>query len=235
MRTTVKPILVLVLVAGLTAILWQSHAISQARLGNQHRRDESLDAKRLAQENGSIERLRTENLEIAKLRAENQDLYRLRNEVHQLREQTQELPGLRTENERLRSRRVSGTTTPLKETSPATVISKDSLKFAGYATPEATVQTMFWSLGQGDTRSLIRCFSPQAQPKVEERITSDGIDEMKKEFEKIKNLQIAARKATSDETMLLGLRLETDGDAGPNETGMPFRLVNGEWKIDFAP
>ncbi|HUL51187.1 MAG TPA: hypothetical protein VLU94_01250 [Candidatus Nitrosotalea sp.] len=242
MKPLVKPLLILLLAGCAAGIFLQRRAISQARRENQNWRSENRLVEKLSRENAGIEQLQRENEEIAELRSGNRELYQLRNEVRELREQTRPLSDLRIENERLRSALGSEVAGGTDKPGQTVILSKDSLKFSGYATPDATLQTMFWSMSQGDVQSLIKCFPPDIQARMEElksagrqgRISLNA-EEMKQEFETFKSFRIAARKSTSDTTMLLGLQLNVDGATEPDETGLPFRLVGGEWKIDLPP
>ena len=45
-------------------------------------------------------------------------------------------------------------------------LDRKQLAFAGYATPEATLQSMFWAANNGDGDQLFVCFSPEAQAAI---------------------------------------------------------------------
>lgn len=235
MKTSVRISWAVVLVVVVFAFFFQRRALNEVFLERQRLRADSEAAVRLARENRDIERLRQENREIDGLRTANRDLYKLRNDVHLLRDQVKELAGLRAENERLRAagaRRASNAT-PSTEARPW--LTADQLSFAGHATPEATLQTLFWAVKQGDVESIKKCFTPETQKKMAEQPADELRDEMERMSKRIQGIRVAARKVVSGGEIHLGAQINVGDRETPDEVAFPFKLVGGEWRLDGAP
>lgn len=231
MKAPLKLTIVVLAVLGLGGVLLRQKALSTVRAENQRLTTASEEAKRLASENATIARIRVENQELQVLRTEIRDLHKLRNEVRQLREQAKALPSVRTENERLRASvsRSATKSAPAVDSRPSFTL--DTLNFAGYATPEATLQTMFWAAKQGDFDAAMKCFSDEARKEILGESPEDarrGIEEMLKQY---KGFRIAARKVISADEIQLGIQLNKEGDDTPAEETLPFKLVGGEWRL----
>ena len=232
MKTVIR-ITCAVLVAGTVfAFFAQRRALNEARAGRQRLEADAETAARLARENRDINRLRQENQEMEGLRVANRDLYKLRNEVHQLREQAKELAGVRAENERLRAAgdRRAPDGTPSAEARPW--LAADEINFAGYGTPEATLQTLFWAAKQGDVESVKKCLTPEAQKKMAEQSPDELRGDMKRMFERFKGVRVAARNVISAEEIRLGVQINLADHETPDETAIPFKLIAGEWRMD---
>lgn len=230
MKTPLKLTIVVLAALGIGGVLLRQNALSTVRAENQRLTTATEEVRRLASENASIARIRAENQELQTLRVEIRDLHKLRNEVRQLREQAKGLPSVRTENERLRATvsRSATKSAPAVDSRPSFTL--DTLTFAGYATPEATLQTMFWAARQGDLDAAMKCFSDEARKEIVGESPDDvrrGMEEMVKRFQ---GLRIAARRVISADEIQLGIQLSQGNDT-PEEETIPFKLVGGEWRL----
>jgi TolA-binding protein len=217
-------------VAALGTVAWRQSALSDLRTENQRLRKHTADAEQMTRQNGDIARLRAENQELQTLRNETRDLHKLRNEIRQLREQAKGLPSVRTENERLRAAKARATPQSAAAVDSRPSFTLDTLSFAGYATPEATLQTMFWAAKQGDFDAAMKCFSDEARKEMVGESPEDvrrGMEEMVKRFQ---GLRIAARRVISADEIQLGIQLSQGNDT-PEEETIPFKLVGGEWRL----
>ena len=88
----------------------------------------------------------TEN-EIARLRKENRDIHKLRGQIAQARQMRREVEDLQAQNTKFR-RQVEEAKTNSSATFP--------LQNKGQGTPEAALETAFWSMYQGDLQNLAR-------------------------------------------------------------------------------
>jgi hypothetical protein len=50
-----------------------------------------------------------------------------------------------------------------------------------------------------------------------------------------KGFRVAAKKVVSTDEVRLGIQLSADQDAAPDEWVLPFKRVEGEWKVNLAP
>lgn len=220
------------LMASVLAFFFQRRALNEVHIERQRSRADAEAAVRLARENREIEKLRQENREIDGLRVANRDLYKLRNEVHLLRDQVKEWAGVRAENERLRvveGRRASNGA-PSAEARPW--LTADQLNFAGYATPEATLQTLFWAVKQGDVESIKKCFTPETQKKMAEQPADELRGEIERMSKRFQGIRVAARKVVSGGEIHLGAQINVADRETPDEAAFPFKLIGGEWRLD---
>lgn len=89
------------------------------------------------------------------------ELMRLRNEVARLRSQSNEIQRLRSQTPPLRA----GSETP--QTRSGDRLPRESWTFAGYDTPEATMQSIFWATAKRDTNVLVAAFPAEAIAQLE--------------------------------------------------------------------
>lgn len=146
----------------LVAFTWQRKALSQLRQQNETLLQAQQEAARLALENEELPKLRAANTN-GRPSAAITDLLRLRNEVRQLRAAQPELDRLRAENERLAAEINSGITAPQRLSEMEGFLAKKSWSNAGFDTPEATVQTFFWAIREGDLARMAECMPPNGQ------------------------------------------------------------------------
>ena len=140
----------------LFAITWQKKTLAQLHQQNETLLQAKEEAARLALENEELPKLRVANIN-SQTGDAGTDLLRLRNEVRQLRAQLPELDRLRAENERLAAEINSGITAPQKLSGMEGFMAKESWSNAGFDTPEATVQTFFWAIREGDLARMAEC------------------------------------------------------------------------------
>jgi len=119
-------------------------------------------------------------------------------------------------------------------------LDRKQLVFAGYATPEATLQSMFWAASNGDGDKLLACFSPEDQAAIGKepngRKKFDADVKKNAQAQSIKGMQVMARKVLADDKVELKLKLDI---ASPPKNGerdkgfaiCPFVKIGGEWKI----
>ncbi|HSY19054.1 MAG TPA: hypothetical protein VK815_11995 [Candidatus Acidoferrales bacterium] len=234
-----KLIVAVLLLAGV-AIFWvaghQSEAGLQAALQQQVDRAAQLKA----------EHDRLSNLVAqADSPAANQslpELLRLRGEVTRLRQQTNELQRLQAQNERLQSAAAqagtnqsssAGTSSAAPARTPLAVYPKSTWAFAGYATPEATFQSMNWAALNGNLDSFLSGLSPDAQQDLARQMgdkpASEAIDELKNNLNKHESVSILSKNQISDSEV--ELEIQPDGGDGPEK--LTFKKIDGQWK--FSP
>jgi TolA-binding protein len=216
------------LVGAVVVVVLNQNAISRLRLENQTLLAERQEAESLRLENQDIPRLRQESQEAEKLRQDNQELPKLRNDVRQLRRQKEELERLRAENNRLRSSQA--TAGSQAASMPPDFIPKSALGDAGLGSPEATVQTFFWAMCQGNLDRLTQCMlagrtalNPGRQQDLESkrRQIVEGMSSFA-------GFRIAERQDISEDEVVLSLQSAVGGTVMP----MKLKRVRTEWKLD---
>ena len=54
-------------------------------------------------------------------------------------------------------------------------------------------------------------------------------------MEGFKGIRVVAKKVVSTDEVKLGIQLSAEQDAAPDEVVLPFKRVEGEWKVNLAP
>jgi hypothetical protein len=224
---------VFLLAGAVAGVFFQQRALWKARSDNQPWREADKEAQLLAGENATIDRWREESREIQKLRNETKDLHKLRNEVRQLREQKPAWDKLRAENQRLRVGAKSDGSPASGASQPANMIAKERLSDAGFGSPEAAIQTLFWALCEGNIGRIRNCFSEEAIKKgnglpIEQ--AQGGAPPMMAGF---KSFRVVAKKAVAADQVELGIQISAD-ETLPVEVVLPLKRVDGEWKVNMA-
>jgi hypothetical protein len=157
------------------------------------------------------------------------ELLRLRNQVSLLSRRQRELAGVAAENERLRAGMVGGRTNAATALPPG-YLRKSEARFAGYATPEDTLQTALWAMQNRDFTNLMASFTPGIAREMQKGMEQTGqtAEEFFKGWEMLPGLNVVSRNPTTN-----GL-IELKVEMVPGQDSLPFRFrqLNGEWKID---
>jgi len=119
-------------------------------------------------------------------------------------------------------------------------LDRKQLAFAGYATPEATLQSMFWAANNGDGDQLFACFSPEAQAAIGKepngRKNFDAGVKKSAQAQSIKGLQVTARKVLADDQVELKFKLDFASPPKNGERDKGFAIcsfvkIGSEWKL----
>ena len=215
-------------VSGTGAVLWQRTALSEDR----------ADAGELNNASSTEDMKITDatlQQEIAALREQTKELPRLRNEISQRRGSRNELAALRAEHARLLEARQSGNQIPRE--APPGFVSRNSLAFAGRATPEAAMQSFFWALREGDMvlalqsmpdndeeLAQLQKMPSQQRAKMEEEFKASEDVRMMKQFN---DFAVAGRKEISGEEVVLYVRSSVATNTFPHA----LKRFGNEWKI----
>ena len=207
---------------------WQRNAISRTRTANETLRQQNA-VPTLA--GSGVEPVAMEEIET--LQTANADLPKLRNEVRKLREEKRELEKLQTENERLATSLKAApkpSAPPLSEAEG--FVLKQTWSRAGFATPEATVQTFFWAIANNDITALAECVTGDARKSMEkemQRSIAEGksLEDQFEPLAKMQGFRIAEKKQLSENKMEISIQAAAGGRAMP----MRLQLENGEWKL----
>ncbi len=200
-------------------------------------RQEQLTAERaaaLATDNASRE-------ELDRLRKNQTELLRLRGEVGRLRQRTNELASLLEENRRLRSAVPGdGVDKTPPQAPPEDIYPKESWKFAGFATPEATLQTVQWAAVNGDLETGAACCCPELQAVMREHNATNFTGESRSEIaahnsELLRNItgyRILAKRYISDSAVVLAYHLDGNDYVSSKKWHTSyFERVGEEWKV----
>lgn len=162
------------------------------------------------------------------------ELLRLRGEVGRLRSETQELAKLREENQRLRAAMTVSQGLHASELTPeADYWPKGSWVFAGYATPESTLQSLLWLASKGDMKNFLEGTTGEAQKHLEDDLKqkseADVAAELAQETEKLSSCRLLDKEYLSNDAVRLTLRM--DGDHTQTNKFI-LKQIGNEWKLD---
>jgi len=246
-----KPFIgIVLLAAALLVVTRQRIALSLAREQNDQLRHAQEELVSFKAENAGIPVLREENRHIAALRDANADLLKLRNEVRGLRESQPQALRLRAENHRLESEiQLLSDGKPLRLSQMEGYLAKEKWSNAGFATPEAALETFFWAVREGRFQQIAECFSPDERSQFERAYREKPEAERAKSFQEELRLDTFGgyRVARGDQVPQDEAQIISGQTSAPNPdkvvlgtqaaaggTVMPWRLkrFGNEWKID---
>ena len=176
------------------------------------------------------------------------ELLRLRGVVGGLRAQSQEVEKLRQETRQLQT---APGVHPDISGHAWVPFNLNSLAFAGYATPEATLQSALWAQSKGDTKALLDCLAsaewladPRMDLKVKsvvERIQADvsgksanlGVAEAMTTLSGITGMQIVNEQPYRQDIGVSFKVLMSGQNPGLME--LPMVKIGAEWKLLALP
>jgi hypothetical protein len=181
--------------------------------------------QRLTEQNKSVAQLREQATGADALKKENAELPKLRNEARQLRRKVEELDQLRSENQRLLA--ASKQTGIANASLPPDFIARASLADAGFGTPEATVQTIFWAATHGNIERVSQCeLTPE--PNVPDGEKEKLRESIKAELSQFPGFRVAEKKILNDDEVELKVQTTAGGVV---QKLVLKRTESGEWKI----
>jgi hypothetical protein len=214
------------------AFFWERKAVNGLRAQNEALRAEKEEAGQLADANRDLQALRAAAGPAP--RSDRTELLRLRNEVRQLRAQQQEVEKLRAANQRVADEVKSGKFTPRRLADMEGAVPREKWTFAGFATPEATVQSFFAGIASGDPEQVMRCM-PTRQAELMKQEMAQDPESFRKNFSKVAS--VSAFRITGTRKSLLDDRMEdrmevlvqvvADGESMP----LPLQRIGNEWKL----
>ena len=196
---------------------------------------QELQAERDAATNRLAELL-AENLRL-KSNARELELLKLRGEVGLLRQQNAELaqhPGV-----------FPVTPNQAYLTHSTNIVAREAWSFAGYATPEAALQSLIWAKSTGDFQAFLNSIIPEATNDAingyhAEQSLDKAASRLLAETKNLSGLQILKEVPLGDDTILVTTRfhaLTPDSRSDQMTLEMVFKNVNGEWKYfnEYVP
>ena len=145
---------------------------------------------------------------------ERTELLRLRNQAAQLRTVTNELQQLRARVEQLQAAQANvAHSTPAAPTYPAPAgsapVPRESWAFAGYATPDATLQSAVFAMSQGDLQAFLAAMTPEEaqrmQKSMEGKTPEQVAEEGRREMARVKSFQVLSREELAPDRVVLHL------------------------------
>jgi hypothetical protein len=163
------------------------------------------------------------------------ELLRLRSETTRLRQENANLTRLREENRQLRAdlgKAGLASSTPTSSAVELASWPKDSWAFAGYATPEAALQSALWAASKGDLQNLIASttadFATNITDDLQTKTPSEVADEIMKDTAKLRSVHLLEKEAVSDQEVRVTLWMEGDH---PETNKLSLLRVDNQWKL----
>ena len=172
--------------------------------------------------------------ELQKMQTVTVDLARARNQIAQLRQPRQ--TAAQNASSPANAAAISAARAAFP---PGAYVSREQLAFAGYSSPEATMQSLAWAAINGQTNIVENAVSsdmPQSRQfaaQLQMALQSAG------PF--FKGMQIQSQKALADDSVELKIKVDVQSDpSGSANLPPPFNLVrlmrvDNEWKINAEP
>lgn len=164
------------------------------------------------------------------------ELPKLRNEVRQLRQHKTEIERLRQENSQLSAQAAAAAKRP-KLAEMEGYVPREQWTRAGFATPDAAVQSFFWAIANQDFDALAQCMAPKMQADFQRSLQGKTPEEMAATFQKgigqfagLGGYRIAERRQPKEDRVELGIQAAAGGHILPMQLT---RSAEGEWKLDI--
>lgn len=162
------------------------------------------------------------------------ELLRLRGEVGTLRRQTNELGKLaQTWQGVVRQNSSAADLSPLGQTN----FPRESWGFAGYATPEAAIESLLWAKSVGDVQAFLASATPEITNAIVKSYLKQNSDEARSRFlaDEAKGwsaFQILNRIPLADDEVMLQAQLQVQANGTPQQGDlmMVLKRIDGEWK-----
>jgi hypothetical protein len=183
------------------------------------------------------DKLAKRDAELQVLRVQVQDLLKLRQEVRQLRAGTNELSQMLEESRHVKE---ATTNAPLAPATTITAgneedyIAKENWTFAGYATPEATLQSSMWALREGDLDAFLGSLTSDGRAKIAEQMQTGNksqeelATDLKRSSEGLTGFKILDQGTVSDDSIMLQVQMSGGGNALHH---FIFTRTGNEWKM----
>lgn len=228
-----KTVVFAFIVIGLgAALVLQYRAMTKLRDENGMFHEQVQQLPGLAEENQRLSNLVAQARQNPPMSKEQfQELLRLRGEVGVLRKQKADGEKLVAENRQLRS---AMRLAPSTAQSPSQdFLPKESWAFAGYASPEAALQSFVWGGSQGDVKTFLASLAPEERAGIENRWKGKSESEITRELlqnedmTKVTALRIMNKQDVSDDEVVL--TVYADGLGETNKFKM--KRFGNEWKF----
>lgn len=159
--------------------------------------------------------------------AERLELLRLRGEITRMRERVRGMAGVRAENQQLKARLQQPVHTDGRQGLPAGYQHRRAAQFAGYGSPEATIQSLLWATENRDTNALFAAFDTEQSQAMRNALARDDGGAFWNALRVVPGWRITSGgRRGADQAFLT---VEFMPGAPPQD--MYLRLIGNEWKI----
>lgn len=166
-----------------------------------------------------------------------QELLRLRGQVGVLRQSTRELDSVRNENRQFRAALENSQKIQSSGPASADYWPRDSWAFAGYASPDAALQTSIWACNNGDLKALLTSatgeFRQMIEKEFEGKPESEASIRAMDQVSGLKSVRVLNRDVQGDDTVVLTMAFEDGTDS--HSENLLMKKIDGDWKVAGAP
>ena len=154
------------------------------------------------------------------------ELLRLRGKVGLLRQQGKELETLRNENRQARAGAAGAAAI-------TNYWPRDSWAFAGYASPEAALQSALWAGNKGDMKTLLGGTTGEAHKEmekdIEEKSESEASAKVMRDTALLKSVRVLNSEVQANDTVVLTTAFEDETDTFLLKLLM--KKIGNEWRF----
>jgi hypothetical protein len=227
-----------VVAAGGILFLRERQAEGEVRAENQALREQVERLARIGAENERLSNLVAQATAAPRLpAAQLSELLRLRGEAGVLRQQVREVEALREANRQANaalaaSQKAAGGGRA-SEPASADFWPKDSWQFLGYATPDAALQSQFYSASRGEMKAFLSSITGEIQKQVEKdfdgKTEAEMIAKMKEETDHFQSVRVLGRETLSNDTAAVTVAMEGSGET--QSAKLILRRMGNDWKL----
>lgn len=149
---------------------------------------------------------------------------------------------LRAEVARLRNAKI---TTPVRRSTPGTSQGTNTtgiplpegyrpaaqLRYAGFATPEKTLESFLWAVRNHDTNVLLQILPPETAEKFSASLAKGEDNGLFENAGKLPGFRVRSSRTLSDNNAELEIQIDPRSESGAEK--ISFERVDGAWKLDF--
>lgn len=161
---------------------------------------------------------------------ETRELLRLRGQIGVLRRQAGELESVRSENRQAHASLQTGRS---RGNATADFWPRDSWGFAGYASPDASLQTSIWAADNGDLKVLLAGTTGEMRKMMEKDLAGKSEDEASvfamDQVINLNSVRVLSREVQADDTIVLTAAFEER--AGTNTSKLLLKKIGDDWKL----
>ena len=110
---------------------------------------------------------------------------------------------------------------------------RDRLANSGYATPQAALKTLLWSIDQGDAETVLASFTPTGKNNIQAAFQGRldaKLEQFKQRMAGVVHFQISVESGSAD-NVTVDL-VSTDDHGQTHERKYWFKKIGNEWKCD---
>jgi hypothetical protein len=156
------------------------------------------------------------------------ELAKLRDEVQRLRHRTNDIQVLQAELLRLRAKLASIGSNALPDVPPEDIYPRESWEFAGYDTPEATLESVTWAISEGNEDAYMAGLSPELRDQMQSQLGGGSFAEAAPlEMSDTTGFRIVGRETISDNQVVYTVHM----DGANDEADMVLQYANGGWMV----